>query len=91
MSGYLLLLSCFVESSERNANSVDPDQTPRSVASDLGPPLFANALYGTLGLNGLNRATHDITYLLTQVILSAQAHVWLYRRAVRSGSDHVHA
>ena len=31
-----LLLSCFVEISELNANSVDPDQTPRPVASDLG-------------------------------------------------------
>ena len=30
-----LLLSCFVEISELNANSVDPDQ-PRSAASDLG-------------------------------------------------------
>ena len=26
----------FVEISELNAKSVDPDQTPRSVASDLG-------------------------------------------------------
>ena len=30
-------MSCFVEISELNANSVDADQTPRSVASDLGP------------------------------------------------------
>ena len=32
----LLLLSCFVEISELNANSVDPDQMPHSAASDLG-------------------------------------------------------
>ena len=32
----VLLLSCFVEISEINANRVDPDQTPRSAASDLG-------------------------------------------------------
>ena len=32
---FLLLLSCFVEISELNANSVEPDQTPRSAASDL--------------------------------------------------------
>ena len=31
-----LLLSCFVEISELNANNVDPDQTPSSVSSDLG-------------------------------------------------------
>ena len=27
---------CFIEIPVLNANSVDPDQTPRSVASDLG-------------------------------------------------------
>ena len=32
----VLLLSCYVEVSELNANSIDPDQRPRSVASDLG-------------------------------------------------------
>ena len=32
----ILLLLYFIEISEFNANSVDPDQTPRSVASDLG-------------------------------------------------------
>ena len=30
VSSKFLLLSCFVEVSEFNANSVDPDQTPRS-------------------------------------------------------------
>ena len=33
---WLFLLLCFVEIPVRNANTVDPDQTPRSVASDLG-------------------------------------------------------
>ena len=32
----VFIISCFVEISELNANSVDPDQTPRSAASDLG-------------------------------------------------------
>ena len=36
MSDQFLLLSCFVEISELNANSVDPDQTPRSASSDPG-------------------------------------------------------
>ena len=31
-----LLSPCFIEILVFNANSVDPDQTPRSVASDLG-------------------------------------------------------
>ena len=50
VSGYLLLLSCFVhvERSERNANSVDPDLTPRS---DLG--LYCLSMfYETLRLYG---------------------------------------
>ena len=36
MSGWFSLLPSFVENSIFNANSVDPDQTPRSAASDLG-------------------------------------------------------
>ena len=32
----VLLLPCFIEILVFNANSVDPDQTPRSAASDLG-------------------------------------------------------
>ena len=31
-----LLLPCFTEIREFNANSIDPGQTPRSAASDLG-------------------------------------------------------
>ena len=36
VSGWFLLLSCFVEISELNANIVDHDQMPHSVTSDLG-------------------------------------------------------
>ena len=32
----VLLLSCFVDISEHNANSVNHDQMPHSVVSDLG-------------------------------------------------------
>ena len=32
----LLLLPCFIEIPVFNADGVDPDQTPRSVASNLG-------------------------------------------------------
>ena len=32
----IITLSCFVEIYGLNANSVDPDQTPRSAATDLG-------------------------------------------------------
>ena len=36
MSGQFLLLPCFIKMPVLNANSVDPDQTPRFVASDQG-------------------------------------------------------
>ena len=36
MSGQFPLLPRFIEMPVINANSVDPDQTPRSAASDLG-------------------------------------------------------
>ena len=48
----LLLLSCFVEISECNANNVDPDQMLHSAASDLGLHCLPMSFYGTLGLNG---------------------------------------
>ena len=36
MSGRFLFFPCFIEIPIFNANSVDPDQTPRSAASDRG-------------------------------------------------------
>ena len=36
VSGQFLLFPCFIEIHVFNENSVDPDQTPRSSASDLG-------------------------------------------------------
>ena len=36
MYNCVLLLLCIIEIPVFNANSVDPDQTPRSAASDLG-------------------------------------------------------
>ena len=44
----------FVEISELCANSVDPDQMPHYVASDLGLHCLPVSFYGMLGLNGLN-------------------------------------
>ena len=38
------------------ANGVDPDQTLRSVASDLGIHCFQYPFCGTLGVNGLSWA-----------------------------------
>ena len=53
LSGYFLFV-CFIEFPVFDANSVDPDQTPHSAASDLG--LHCRCpFYGTLGINGLSR------------------------------------
>ena len=46
-----LLLPCFIETPLFNANSIDPDQTPRSVASDLELHGLQIPFYGTLGIN----------------------------------------
>ena len=48
----------FVEIPELNANSVDPDQMPCSVASDLVYTVCQCPFYGMLGLNGLNFRTN---------------------------------
>ena len=51
------VLSCFLEIFEHNANSVDPDQRPHSVASDLCQTVCQSPFYGTLGLYGLRTAS----------------------------------
>ena len=50
---YFLLLPCFVEISEFSANRVDSDQTPRSVAFNLGLHCLSISIYWMLGLNRL--------------------------------------
>ena len=52
MSDYFSLLLCFIEIPIFNANSVDPDQTPRSAASDLCLHVCQCPFHGTLGING---------------------------------------
>ena len=41
----VLVLPCFIEIPEFNANSVDTDQTPRSAASDLDLHCFPMSLF----------------------------------------------
>ena len=49
-------MTCFIEIPEFKANSVDPDQTPRSVASVLGLHcLPMSLLWNTIGINELSR------------------------------------
>ena len=49
-----LVLQCFTEISVFNANSVDPDQTPHSAASDLGLHCLPMSLLWNLGINGFS-------------------------------------
>ena len=51
--GCVLSLPCITDISVCNANSVDPDQTPRSAASDLCLHCLPMSFYETVGINGL--------------------------------------
>ena len=53
VSLYFLLL-CFIRIPVFNANSVDPDQIPHSVASDLGLHHLPNTLLGVSRLKWVN-------------------------------------
>ena len=54
---------------ELNANSVDPDQTPRSAASDLGLYCLPMYLYGMLCINRLNKAVFFIFIFFCLLLL----------------------
>ena len=54
MSGFFLLSSFTTEIPVLYANSVNPDQTPRSAASDLGLHYLPLSLLWDTGINGLN-------------------------------------
>ena len=56
MSGKFLLLKSYKEIPVFNANSVDPDQTPRSAACDLGLHCLQCPFYWALGINGFNNS-----------------------------------
>ena len=66
----------FCRNSVFNANSVDPDQTPHSVASDLGLHFLTMSFSGTTGLNGLKDSL-DISNLKvdTKSVVSKQKNV----------------
>ena len=49
----VLLLSCAIEIPPVNANSVDPDQTPRSVESYLGLLCLSISIVWASRINGL--------------------------------------
>ena len=49
----VFITTMFIEMSVINANSVDPDQSPRSVTLILVYTVCQRPIYGTLGINGL--------------------------------------
>ena len=65
MSGLFLLLPCLISIPDQNANRVDPDQTPRYAASDLGQHCLPIPFYGTLGINGFMIYFDDIYTVMT--------------------------
>ena len=53
----VLLLPCFIEIPVFNANSVDPDQTPRTASSDLGLHFLPMSHLWDARLKWVNRGT----------------------------------
>ena len=47
----IFIITMIIEIPVYNANSVDPDQTPQSVASDLGLHCLQIPFYRTQGIN----------------------------------------
>ena len=47
------IISMFNEIPIFNANNADPDQAPRSAASDLGCTVYQYLFYKTIGINGV--------------------------------------
>ena len=68
VSDWFLLLSYFKELSELNANNVDPDQTPRSAASDLGLRCLPMSLLWEARLEWLNMGTTPRDVTLTCIL-----------------------
>ena len=63
----ILALSCFIESSVFSANSVDPDQKPRSVVSDLDLYCLPTSLLLDAGYIWVNALVGVCLMLLTRV------------------------
>ena len=74
MSGQFLLLSCFEEISELNANSVDPDQMPHSVASDLGLYCLPMTLLWDARHKWVNIQSIDLLTQLKKILICFSFH-----------------
>ena len=61
----VFLSPCFIYIPVLNANSVDPDQTPHSVASDLGPHCLPMSHFWDARLKWVKSKHYSITYFLT--------------------------
>ena len=66
----MFIVSIFVEISELIANSVDPDQTPRSAASDLG--------HHCLPLTLLLDARHKWVNVLPSLFIAIFSSTYMY-------------
>ena len=61
------------------ANSKDPDQTPRSVASDVGLHCLPITLLGVSRLQWvkINRYRNITTYVLYSLLIYSEVQIWL--------------
>ena len=84
-SVWLVLLSYFVEIPELNANSVDPDQMPHSVASDLGLHCLPMSLLWDARLKWVNEQLlcqkKACLLYITQKHTKVKVHNWLRTKA----------
>ena len=77
-SGWLLYLPCFIEIPVFNANSVHPDQTPRSAASDLGLHCLPMSLLLGVRHKWVKRLhAFKILFLVESIILSLDVYISL--------------
>ena len=66
MHGQFLLLPCFYEIPVINANRVDPDQTPRSAASDLGLHYLLTSLLWDAKHKWIKYILQDLEYFVSR-------------------------
>ena len=83
VSGLFLLSLFIIEISVLNANSIDPDQTPHSAASDLGLQYLPMSFYGTPGMNRLNLLA-GYSQILIQMLGAFLAQSTLFARTCLS-------
>ena len=74
VSGYFLLLLCIIEIPVVNANSVDPDQMPHSMASDQGLNCLPITILGLSRLKWVNSHVKKKNHFVPNQIIAKYVH-----------------